>query len=56
MRAKGGARGKFSLGRSLRVGLLGHARPTSPRPLECPTKHPSPAPPKATKFCFREGH
>lgn len=36
MRAKGGARGKVSLGRSLWVGLLGRARPTSPLPLECP--------------------
>lgn len=34
------------------------AMPAPPRPARwnAPTKHPSPAPPKATKFCFREGH
>lgn len=42
MRTKGGARGKISLGRDLRVGLLGCARPTSPRPLECSHKAPLP--------------
>lgn len=36
---------KFPWGRSLWVGLLGRASPTSPLPLECPTTpHPHPLP------------